>query len=53
MILTFAAGTLSVGRNDRLARYKHPRDLVRVDELPRSGPDKIDRQTVVEQYGDG
>jgi fatty-acyl-CoA synthase len=46
-------GALREFLNDRLARYKHPRDLVRVDELPRSGPDKIDRQTVVEQYGDG
>jgi len=35
----------------RLARFKRPRDLVFVDELPRSGPDKIDRSAVVEEFG--
>ena len=35
----------------RLARFKRPRDLVFVDELPRSGPDKIDRTAVADEYG--
>jgi fatty-acyl-CoA synthase len=33
---------------DRLARYKHPRSLTVVAELPRSGPEKIDRQAAAE-----
>ena len=35
----------------RLARYKHPRAVAFVDEMPTSGPDKIDRQTVTERFG--
>ncbi|WP_372478857.1 AMP-binding protein [Halomicrobium sp. HM KBTZ05] len=35
----------------RLARYKRPRDLVFVASLPRSGPDKIDRDAVADEYG--
>jgi len=35
----------------RLARFKRPRALAFVDELPRSGPDKIDRETVAERFG--
>jgi fatty-acyl-CoA synthase len=35
----------------RLARFKRPRDLVFVDELPRSGPDKIDRDAVADEFG--
>jgi fatty-acyl-CoA synthase len=37
----------------RLARFKHPRSLVVVDELPTSGPSKIDRETVAARYGEG
>jgi len=37
----------------RLARFKRPRALVFVDELPRSGPDKIDREAVTERFGSG
>jgi len=37
----------------RLARFKHPRSLVVVDELPTSGPSKIDRETVERRYGGG
>ncbi len=37
--------------DDSLARYKHPRDLAFVDELPTSGPEKIDRSAVEERFG--
>jgi len=37
--------------DDRLARFKHPRDLAFVDAMPTSGPDKIDRATVEERFG--
>ena len=36
----------------RLAGYKVPKHLSIVDELPTSGPEKIDRQTVRERFGD-
>ncbi|WP_276271800.1 AMP-binding protein [Haloarcula litorea] len=36
----------------RLARFKHPRHLAFVDEMPTSGPDKIDRQAVADEYGE-
>jgi len=35
----------------RLARFKRPRALAFVDELPRSGPDKIDRDAVAATFG--
>ena len=38
--------------DDRLARFKHPRHLAVVDELPTSGPSKIDREAVRERFGD-
>ncbi len=34
----------------RLARFKHPRRLSFVDEMPTSGPDKIDRQAIEERF---
>ena len=34
----------------RLARFKHPRHLAFVEELPRSGPGKLDRDAMKEQY---
>jgi len=37
--------------DDRLARFKHPRELDFVDQMPTSGPSKIDRQAVIEQFG--
>ena len=37
--------------NDRLARFKHPRELVFVDVLPTSGAGKIDRDGVKERFG--
>ncbi|QPV62870.1 AMP-binding protein [Halosimplex litoreum] len=36
----------------RLARFKHPRHLAFVDELPTSGPDKIDREAVAAEFGE-
>jgi fatty-acyl-CoA synthase len=36
----------------RLARFKHPRHLAFVDELPTSGPDKIDREAVGAEFGE-
>lgn len=35
----------------RLARFKHPKEVVFVDALPTSGTGKIERQTVVERHG--
>ena len=36
---------------DRLARFKHPKEVVFVEDLPTSGTGKIERQTVVERHG--
>ncbi|MFC4449362.1 AMP-binding protein [Halorussus aquaticus] len=36
----------------RLARFKRPRHLAFVDEMPTSGPQKIDRQAVEERFGE-
>jgi fatty-acyl-CoA synthase len=38
--------------DDRLARFKHPRELAFVDEMPTSGPSKIDRTTVRARFGE-
>jgi fatty-acyl-CoA synthase len=35
----------------KLARFKRPRHLAFVDELPTSGPEKIDRTAVEERFG--
>jgi fatty-acyl-CoA synthase len=37
--------------DDRLARFKHPGHLVRVEQLPMSGPSKIDRDAVEAEHG--
>jgi fatty-acyl-CoA synthase len=37
--------------DDRLARFKHPRSLRFVEELPTSGPSKIDREAVRSRFG--
>ena len=42
---------LSAFLDGRLARFKRPRHLAFVDELPTSGPSKIDRQTVKAEFG--
>jgi len=36
----------------RLARFKHPRHLAFVDQLPTSGPSKIDRDAVEAEFGE-
>ncbi|MFC4551716.1 AMP-binding protein, partial [Halorussus sp. GCM10023401] len=36
----------------KLARFKHPRDLAFVDEMPTSGPSKIDRGAVDAEFGE-
>ncbi|NHN57832.1 MULTISPECIES: AMP-binding protein [Halorussus] len=36
----------------RLARFKHPRHLAFVDEMPTSGPSKIDRGAVKAEFGE-
>ncbi|MFC5367927.1 AMP-binding protein [Salinirubrum litoreum] len=36
----------------RLARFKRPRHLAFVAEMPTSGPSKIDRQAVAERFGE-
>ena len=36
----------------RLARFKHPRAIAYVDELPTSGPSKIDRTAVEAEFGE-
>lgn len=37
---------------DRLARFKHPKEFDFVDELPKSGTGKIERQTVLNRHGE-
>ncbi|WP_336328577.1 acyl-CoA synthetase [Halovenus sp. HT40] len=37
---------------DRLARFKHPKEVAFVDSLPKSGTGKIERQTVFERHGE-
>ena len=36
----------------RLAGFKHPRHVAFVDEMPTSGPSKIDRSAIDRQFGD-
>jgi fatty-acyl-CoA synthase len=36
---------------NRLARFKHPKEYTFVEELPKSGTGKIERQAVYESYG--
>ncbi len=38
--------------DDRLARFKHPRSLAFTDEMPTSGPSKIDREAIRAEFGD-
>ena len=38
--------------DDRLARFKHPRALAHTDEIPTSGPSKIDRTAVEREFGE-
>jgi len=36
----------------RLARFKHPKQLAFVEEMPKSGPSKIDRTSVKDEFGE-
>jgi fatty-acyl-CoA synthase len=36
----------------RLAGFKHPRHVAFIDEMPTSGPEKIDRSAVEERFGE-
>ncbi|MFC7028047.1 AMP-binding protein [Halomicroarcula sp. GCM10025324] len=36
----------------RLARFKHPRSLRFVETMPMSGPSKVDRDAIVDQFGE-
>lgn len=47
---TFELADLRDFLDGRLARYKHPRVLHFVDEMPTSGPDKIDRQALRDRF---
>lgn len=38
--------------DDRIARFKHPRELHFVDEMPTSGPDKVDREALRVRFTD-
>ncbi|MFW5918836.1 MAG: AMP-binding protein [Halanaeroarchaeum sp.] len=38
--------------DDRLAKFKWPRHLAFVDEMPTSGPSKIDRQAIEREFGE-
>ncbi|ADQ67053.1 acyl-CoA synthetase (AMP-forming)/AMP-acid ligase II [Halogeometricum borinquense DSM 11551] len=44
---------LSAFLDDRLARFKQPKSVVFVDEMPMSGPSKIDRQALKDRFGGG
>jgi fatty-acyl-CoA synthase len=37
---------------ERLAKYKVPKSVVFVSELPKTGPGKIDKRRLIEQYGE-
>jgi len=49
----FSLAVLRSFLDDRLARYKHPRELAFIEEMPTSGPSKIDRQAVSDRFGEG
>ena len=48
----FTVEDLRAFLDDRLARFKHPRSVVFVDELPMAGPSKIDREAVARTHGE-
>ncbi|MEZ3114542.1 AMP-binding protein [Halobaculum sp. MBLA0147] len=49
---TLALDELRSFLDDRLARFKHPRSLRFVDQMPTSGPSKIDRGAVRDRFGE-
>ncbi|MEF8885119.1 MAG: AMP-binding protein [Haloarculaceae archaeon] len=46
------AADLSEFLDERLARFKHPQHLAYVEEMPTSGPSKIDREAVAREFGE-
>jgi len=50
---TLALADLEAFCDGKLARFKVPKHLAFVDEMPTSGPSKIDRQAVEERFGGG
>jgi fatty-acyl-CoA synthase len=50
---TLALDDLEAFCDGKLARFKIPKHLAFVDEIPTSGPSKIDRQAVEERFGEG
>ncbi|MBK8032433.1 MAG: long-chain fatty acid--CoA ligase [Chloroflexi bacterium] len=48
---TLTADELIAFLTNRLAKYKVPKTVVFVAELPKTGPGKIDKRQLVEQYG--
>jgi fatty-acyl-CoA synthase len=48
---TLTADELIAFMTSRLAKYKVPKTVVFVAELPKTGPGKIDKRQLVEQYG--
>ncbi len=46
------APTLIAGLGDQLARFKQPRRLFFVDELPRNAMGKVEKQRLRERYRD-
>jgi fatty-acyl-CoA synthase len=43
---------LSEFLDGKLARFKHPKHLAFIDEMPTSGPSKIDREAVADKFGE-
>ncbi|HEU4536658.1 MAG TPA: AMP-dependent synthetase, partial [Polyangiaceae bacterium] len=48
--LTLAEGELVAFLRERLAKYKVPKAVVFVDELPKTGPGKIDKRALVARF---
>ena len=48
---TLSAEQLLAFLRERLAGYKAPKSIVFVAELPKTGPGKIDKKLLTEQYG--
>ena len=48
-----AADELDAFLRDRLARYKHPKTIVRVDDIPVSATGKVRRQDLAAQLSPG
>jgi fatty-acyl-CoA synthase len=49
--LPLTTGELTAFLSERMARFKIPKHLAFVDEMPMSGPSKLDRAAIKEEYG--